>query len=40
MTETLATYRCPLCAWVGESDTDLCPQCGYGLVAYEVTLHD
>lgn len=30
------THRCPLCAWVGESDDDTCPECGYGLVGYEV----
>jgi hypothetical protein len=40
MAETLIDSRCPLCNWAGETEGDQCPVCGYGLVAYEVVLHD
>jgi len=38
-TETLLDSRCPLCQWAGVTDASECPQCGYGLLDYEVTLH-
>ena len=36
--EPLADSRCPLCAWVGETEATECPRCGHGLVRYDVTL--
>jgi RNA polymerase subunit RPABC4/transcription elongation factor Spt4 len=37
MTETVTERRCPLCATL--TDDRGCPECGYGTVAYVVTLH-
>lgn len=40
MTDTLLTHRCPLCrATCNDADATVCPDCGHGLVAFEVTLH-
>jgi hypothetical protein len=35
---TLIDSRCPLCTWTGTTDSSACPECGHGLVEYEVTL--
>lgn len=36
---TNVTHRCPLCTWVGAPEnTTTCPACGYGLVAYDITI--
>jgi len=34
----LIDSRCPLCTWTGTTDDAVCPECGHGLVDYEVTL--
>jgi len=39
MSTTLLETRCPLCGWTG-CDAKFCPDCGHGLVDYEVILDD
>jgi rubredoxin len=36
MSETLIDSRCTLCGWADVTDDSQCPQCGHGLVDYEV----
>jgi hypothetical protein len=36
--ETLADSPCPLCGWSGETEATECPDCGHGLLRYEVRL--
>jgi predicted RNA-binding Zn-ribbon protein involved in translation (DUF1610 family) len=36
MPETLISARCPVCGYTGDTDADLCPDCGHGLVSYRV----
>lgn len=31
--------RCPVCGWTGEDET-ICPECGHGTVAFDVTIHN
>lgn len=37
---TAIDSRCPLCAWAGATDDDVCPVCGHGLIDYEVTINE
>jgi len=37
-TDRLLDSLCVHCVWVGTTDGDLCPQCGHGLLDYEVTV--
>jgi len=36
----LLDSRCPLCTWAGTTDADECPQCGHGLLEYNVYVYE
>jgi len=40
MSETLLDSRCPVCGWTGTTDDTQCPDCGHGLLNYEVILDE
>lgn len=40
MSEQLLSHRCPVCTWAGETDRDTCPECGHGLVEFDLVILD